>query len=80
MTLAQQLLDILACPKDKGPLYYLVDENTLYNPRLKLRYSIQDNIPIMLIDKAESLDDAEHDRVMAKVESEGLTPTFSPDR
>lgn len=77
MALAQQLLDILACPKDKGPLYYVVDEDALYNPRLKLRYSIQDNIPVMLIDKAETLDDAEHDRLMSKIEADGLAPTFA---
>lgn len=79
MALAQQLLDILACPQDKGPLYYFADEDSLYNPRLKLRYSIQDNIPVMLIDKAETLDDAEHGRLMGKAESGGLTPTFSSD-
>jgi uncharacterized protein YbaR (Trm112 family) len=76
MALDPQLLEILACPKDKGPLYYLEDEDALYNPRLRLRYSIRDDIPIMLIDEAETLDDAEHARIMAKVESSGLRPTF----
>ena len=79
MALAQQLLDILACPQDKGPLYYFADEDSLYNPRLKLRYSIQDNIPVMLIDKAETLDDGEHARLIAKAEAEGLALTFSVD-
>lgn len=79
MALAQQLLDILACPKDKGPLYYLVDEDSLYNPRLKLRYSIQNNIPIMLIDEAETVGNDEHDRLIAAIETNGLAPTFSQD-
>ena len=79
MALAQQLLDILACPKDKGPLYYFVDEDSLYNPRLKLRYSVKNDIPIMLIDKAETLDDGEHARLIAKAEAEGLALTFSVD-
>ena len=79
MALAQQLLDILACPKDKGPLYYFVDEDWLYNPRLKLRYSVNNDIPIMLIDKAETLDDGEHTRLIAKAEAEGLALTFSVD-
>ena len=79
MALAQQLLDILACPKDKGPLYYFVDEDSLYNPRLKLRYSVNNDIPIMLIDKAETLDDGEHARLIAKAEAEGLALTFSVD-
>jgi uncharacterized protein YbaR (Trm112 family) len=70
------LLEILACPEDKGPLYYLGDEDALYNPRLKRRYLIRDDIPIMLIDEAEAVDDAEHERIMAKVESEGIKPTF----
>ncbi len=78
MALDPQLLEILACPEDKGPLYYLADEDTLYNPRLKRRYAIRDDIPIMLIDEAETVDDAEHQRIMAKVEAEGIAPTFQP--
>ncbi len=77
MALAQQLLDILACPQDKGPLFYLADENSLINPRLSLRYGITNDIPIMLIDKAEELDAGEMARITAKVEAEGLQPTFS---
>ena len=30
MALDPQLLDILACPEDKGPLLYFADEDTLY--------------------------------------------------
>jgi len=78
MALDPQLLDILACPEDKGPLYYLEDEDALYNPRLKRRYDVKDDIPVMLIDEAHAVDDAEHDRVMAKVEADELKPTFSP--
>jgi uncharacterized protein YbaR (Trm112 family) len=76
MALDPQLLEILACPDDKGPLYYLEDEDALYNPRLKRRYDVRDGIPIMLVDEATTVDDAEHERVMAKVEAEGLHPTF----
>ena len=76
MALDTQLLEILACPEDKGPLLYLQDEDTLYNPRLKRRYAIREDIPIMLIDEAETVDDAEHERIMTKVEAQGITPTF----
>jgi uncharacterized protein YbaR (Trm112 family) len=76
MKLDQQLLDILACPQDKGPLYYFADEDALYNPRLKRRYSVRDGIPVMLIEEAETVNDVEHDRLMAKVAAEGLLPTF----
>jgi uncharacterized protein len=76
MALDPQLLEILACPEDKGPLFYFADEETLYNPRLKRRYAIRDDIPIMLIDEAETVDDAEHERLLAKAEAEGIRPTF----
>ena len=76
VALAPELLEILACPQDKGPLYYLADEDMLYNPRLKRCYDVRDGIAIMLIDEARAADQAEHDRIMAKVESTGMRPTF----
>ena len=76
MSLDPQLVEILACPEDKGPLLYFADEQALYNPRLKRRYAIRDDIPIMLIDEAETVDDAEHDRLLAKAEADGVKPTF----
>lgn len=77
MALDPKLLDILACPDDKGPLLYFADEGTLYNPRLHRRYEVKDDIPIMLTDEAHDVDEAEHTRLMAKAESEGIQPTFS---
>ena len=76
MTLDPKLLDILACPEDKGPLLYFPDESSLYTPRLKRRYAVRDDIPIMLIDEAETVSDAEHDRLVAKAAAEGIQPTF----
>jgi uncharacterized protein YbaR (Trm112 family) len=70
------LLDILACPEDRGPLLYFEDEDTLYNPRLHRRYAIRDGIPIMLIDEAETVDDAEHERLTAKAAAQDIRPTF----
>ncbi|QGU07283.1 hypothetical protein COCCU_06725 [Corynebacterium occultum] len=52
MSLDPKLLDVLACPKDKGPLEYLEDEQVLVNKRLKLAYRIDDGIPVLLIDEA----------------------------
>jgi uncharacterized protein YbaR (Trm112 family) len=78
MALDPKLLEILACPKDKGPLLYFADEESLYNPRLKLRYRITDDIPIMLVDEAETVDDAEDQRLHAKAQADGVTPTFDP--
>ncbi|MGI9032659.1 MAG: Trm112 family protein [Acidimicrobiales bacterium] len=79
MALDPLLLEILACPEDKGPLFYLAEEDTLYNPRLKRRYAIKDDIPDMIIEDAETVSDQEHERIMAKVEAEGIRPTFEPE-
>jgi uncharacterized protein len=76
MALDPVLLDILACPEDKGPLLYFEDEDSLYNPRLKRRYAIRDDIPVMLIDEAETVSDDEHKRLLARAEAEGVKPTF----
>lgn len=54
MSLDPKLLDVLACPKDKGPLEYLEDEQVLVNERLKIAYRIDDGIPVLLIDEATS--------------------------
>ena len=77
MALDPKLLEILACPEDKGPLLYFADESALYNPRLKRRYAVRDDIPIMLIDEAETVNETEHERLTAKAEADGIHPTFA---
>ena len=52
MSLDPKLLEVLACPKDKGPLRYLESEQLLVNERLGLAYRIDDGIPVLLIDEA----------------------------
>ena len=77
MALDPKLLEILACPKDKGPLLYFADEEALYNPRLRMRYRITDDIPVMLIDEAEVVDEAEHSRLTEKAAADGIAPNWS---
>lgn len=77
MTLSADLLSILACPDDKGPLYYIESESVLYNPRLNRTYEVRDGIPVMLIDEATTVDTTEHDRLMELVETQQIAPTFS---
>jgi uncharacterized protein YbaR (Trm112 family) len=76
MSLDPQLLEILACPQDKGPLLYFADDNLLYNPRLQRGYEVRNDIPIMLIDEARVIDDAEHAQLMAKASANSIKPTF----
>ncbi len=76
MPLDPRLLAVLACPQDKGPLYYLGDEGGLYNARLHRRYVVRDGIPVMLVDEAEAVSDEQHDAIMATIAAAGLRPTF----
>jgi uncharacterized protein len=56
---------------------YFADEDTLYNHRLKRRYRVLDgDIPDLLIDDAETVDDAEDTRLTKKAKSDNVKPTF----
>lgn len=57
MPIDRELLDILACPKCKGDIYLTDDGNGLICKACRLMYEIKDNIPVMLIDEAVSLDE-----------------------
>lgn len=72
MPLDARLLEILACPEDKGPLIYFEREQVLYNPRLKRKYRIEDGVPCMLVEEASTASDEEHAGLMAQ----GLAPNF----
>jgi len=78
MTLDPLLIDVLACPEDKGSLLYFADEQVLYNPRLHRTYPVRDGIPVMLIDEATAVDSAEDARLTAKAETGGAVATGSP--
>ena len=55
MALSQDLLDILACPKCKGPLKLNEAQDGLLCSACKLLYPIKEDIPIMLIDEAKPI-------------------------
>ena len=76
MSLDPALLAILACPEDKGPLYYLEPESVLFNPRLRRTYEIGDGIPVMLVEESTTLSDDEAARLDGIVAERGITPTF----
>lgn len=64
-----KLLKILVCPQDRGPLL-LVDQEFLYNPRLRRAYRIDDGIPVLLVDEAVTItDDAEHERLVERAQA-----------
>ena len=64
--ISKELLDILCCPLTKAEL--VLDGETLVSTdkATRLRYKIEDNIPIMLIDEAEELSIDEWQEIMTK--------------
>jgi len=84
MGLDARLLEILACPDDKGPLFYFepavagTDGGFLFCPACRRRYEIRDDIPVMLIDEAAVLPAGEAEALAARAGELGLRPTFTP--
>lgn len=56
MAIKKELLDILVCPKCKGEIRLTENQDGLICDACKLLYEIKNDIPIMLIDEAKSLE------------------------
>ncbi|MFK5925634.1 MAG: Trm112 family protein [Desulfuromusa sp.] len=54
MSVSSELLEILACPKCKQTVALADDGATILCVNCRLRYPIRDDIPVMLIDEAET--------------------------
>ena len=52
-----ELLKILVCPEDKGPLELVDDGKFLLNPRNGYKYPIRSGIPVMLIEEGKKYRD-----------------------
>jgi uncharacterized protein YbaR (Trm112 family) len=59
MDVDPKLLEILVCPRTRGPLTYDRERQELISRQAGLAYPIRDGIPIMLIGEARELTDAE---------------------
>jgi uncharacterized protein YbaR (Trm112 family) len=75
MSLDPLLLDVLACPEDKGPLLWFEDEDILYNPRLRKSYAVVDGVPVLLTDEAAAVGESEHERLLAKADTNQVRAT-----
>jgi len=84
MALDARLLEILACPDEKGPLLYFepgvagTDGGFLFCPACRRRYEVRDDIPVMLLDEATVLSADEAEALLARAREQGITPTFAP--
>jgi uncharacterized protein YbaR (Trm112 family) len=65
--LESALLNILACPIDKGALLYLPDEAMLYNPRLRRAYLIEQGVPVLLARAAVPVSADQHEHILGRV-------------
>jgi uncharacterized protein len=54
-----RLLEVLVCPLTKGPLRFDRERQELISIEAGVAYPIRDGIPIMLVDEARPLEDAE---------------------
>ncbi|MFB6344795.1 MAG: Trm112 family protein [bacterium] len=72
MALDRKLQEILVCPKTKEPLIYFEEDNFLFSPSAKLKYPIDDGIPVMLVDEAEELSDEEAGELLDEAQNRGL--------
>lgn len=61
MPVSKELAKILVCPKCQGKVIFAEDENGVICKKCSLKYPINENIPIMLIDSAVSLSDGASD-------------------
>jgi len=55
MALDPDLLELLACPRCKGPLVYDADAPSLTCDGCGLRYRIDEGIPVLLVEEAEAV-------------------------
>ncbi|HSQ59881.1 MAG TPA: Trm112 family protein [Acidobacteriota bacterium] len=58
MPLSDELLEILVCPQCRGELTYDREAETLTCPACRLRYPIEDGVPVMLPEEAEKIEPA----------------------
>jgi uncharacterized protein len=72
MALRRELLDLLVCPKSKQPLVYFETEGFLLCPASRLRYRIDDGVPVLLVDEATEVSAAEIERLLSQAKELGL--------
>ncbi len=78
--LPKDLVDILVCPKSKAPLLYFPrgendeDEGTgfLVCPASRLRYRIENGVPVMLVEEATELPSATVERLVSRAAELGI--------
>lgn len=79
--LAPELLEILVCPASRAPLIYFAGGERgddpaaafLFCPTSSLRYRVDDDIPVLLVDEATKVSPPEAARLVARARELGLS-------
>jgi uncharacterized protein YbaR (Trm112 family) len=75
MSVAPELVEILVCPESKKPMYYFEQEGSFFCPDSRLKYRIDDGIPIMLVEEAERLSEDDSAKLLAEAKKRNLPRT-----
>lgn len=62
----KELLDILCCPETKADLVLEGDFLISTDKKTRRKYRIEEDIPIMLIEESEIMDETEWEKIMIK--------------
>ena len=66
MPISEKLLEILACPMTKKPVVLDGEWIVSTDPETRRRYPIKDDIPVMLVDESEEMNEEEWREVMQR--------------
>ena len=66
LAIDRRMLEMLVCPVTKSVLHYDHDKQELISYAARVAYPIRDSIPVMLIEEARELDEAEIAKHKAK--------------
>lgn len=66
MTVDPELLKILVCPETKAPLVLNGDSLVSTDPASRRSYRIEDEIPVMLIEESQQLEEDEWRAIMKR--------------
>lgn len=72
MPLAPELLAVLVCPKSKQPLIYFEADGFLLCPASRLRYRIDDGVPVLLAEEATEVPPSEVEGLVQRAKDLGF--------
>ena len=67
MAIDPKLLEILVCPVSHAPLREVNDSLISTDAKTRLRYRIDDNVPVMLVEEAVEMSEADWTAAMGDV-------------